>query len=292
MLGIRDEEPLLSWRKALAKNCIRLCARSALFTLGFWRIRISGREHLAEAKRLHAVVVINHVTYIDGFLMEYLAFSSGVAKASVATIPVVGTVCRALRFIFVERRTSLGTLDAASRTGSVGSQSMGNIQRIVHRAKQPEFPLVWMAPEGTTSSGKQLLRFKPGAFVSGNPVLPVLLKFPYTNFNVAYTNYPTLLHLLRFLTQVACYASMTVLPVYMPTDLEKERPAVYAENVRQKMAKVLGVPTVDEGLEELAVLDKYKVHVAWDGRTVKGSTENLSILLEQVKHIRREKENN
>jgi hypothetical protein len=61
---------------------------------------------------------------------------------------------------------------------------------------------------------------------------------------------------------------MTVLPVYMPTDLEKENPAVYAENVRQKMAKVLGVPTADEGLEELAVLDKYKVHVAWDGRTV------------------------
>ena len=57
-------------------------------------------------------------------------------------------------------------------------------------------------PQGTTSSGKQLLRFKPGAFAVGAPVLPLVFSFPYRRFNIAYTSGVMWLHALRFLTQV------------------------------------------------------------------------------------------
>ena len=46
------------------------------------------------------------------------------------------------------------------------------------RAGRParRFPLLMVAPEGTTKNLNVLLRFSTGAFVPGRPVLPVLLK--------------------------------------------------------------------------------------------------------------------
>eukprot|EP00240_Pyramimonas_obovata_P004090 CAMPEP_0118937438 /NCGR_PEP_ID=MMETSP1169-20130426/22749_1 /TAXON_ID=36882 /ORGANISM="Pyramimonas obovata, Strain CCMP722" /LENGTH=363 /DNA_ID=CAMNT_0006881065 /DNA_START=80 /DNA_END=1167 /DNA_ORIENTATION=+ len=286
MLGLGDEEPLGSWRRALAQNCIRASARGALFVLGFWHIPVSGKENLKEAERLRAVVVINHVSYLDGFLIEYLIFSSGVAKASVAKIPIIGTLTRVLRMIFVERRSTLGgpAFDSATKIGKgVKSQSTGNIQRINDRLRDPRFPLVWLAPEGTTSSGSQLLRFKPGAFVGGNPVLPVVLTFPYQRFNIAFTETIMWMHALRLLTQVLNYAEIACLPVHVPDKAEAADPAEFAENVRRRMAEHMRVPLVDQGLEEFAVLLKNRVHVAWDGRTVKGSVDKVPEQLAQVK---------
>ena len=37
------------------------------------------------------------------------------------------------------------------------------------------YPLLMIAPEGTTKCGNVLLRFSTGAFVPGRPVLPVRL---------------------------------------------------------------------------------------------------------------------
>eukprot|EP00959_Pyramimonas_sp_CCMP1952_P065942 1376781-Pyramimonas_sp.AAC.1 len=82
MLGLRDDEPLESWRRgvppfytsypstrsALAQSCIHTAARAALLVLGFWHIRVSGKENVKEAEKLRAVVVINHISYLDGFL--------------------------------------------------------------------------------------------------------------------------------------------------------------------------------------------------------------------------------
>lgn len=41
------------------------------------------------------------------------------------------------------------------------------------RLAEDGWPLTAIAPEGMTSNGKQLLKFKSGAFVFGVPVLPV-----------------------------------------------------------------------------------------------------------------------
>ena len=39
------------------------------------------------------------------------------------------------------------------------------------------YPLFTMAPEGTTKHSGYLLQFSTGAFVGGQPVIPVLLKY-------------------------------------------------------------------------------------------------------------------
>ena len=44
-----------------------------------------------------------------------------------------------------------------------------------------------MAPEGTCGDGRCLLQFKTGAFVPGQPILPVLLNYNKRHHNPAWT---------------------------------------------------------------------------------------------------------
>ena len=44
-----------------------------------------------------------------------------------------------------------------------------------------------MAPEGTCGDGRCLLQFKTGAFVPGQPILPVLLSYNKRHHNPAWT---------------------------------------------------------------------------------------------------------
>ena len=44
-----------------------------------------------------------------------------------------------------------------------------------------------MAPEGTCGDGRCLLQFKTGAFVPGQPILPVLLTYNKRHHNPAWT---------------------------------------------------------------------------------------------------------
>ena len=44
-----------------------------------------------------------------------------------------------------------------------------------------------LAPEGTCGSGYTLMQFRTGAFVAGEPVLPVTLKYDASNLNPAWT---------------------------------------------------------------------------------------------------------
>jgi hypothetical protein len=45
------------------------------------------------------------------------------------------------------------------------------------RAFECRYPLLMIAPEGTTKGSNVLLRFSTGAFVPGQPVLPILLRW-------------------------------------------------------------------------------------------------------------------
>ena len=58
---------------------------------------------------------------------------------------------------------------------------------LADRAADGRFPMVCLAPEGTTSSGLQLIQFKTGAFLSGHRVLPLVLKYKWTRVSPAWT---------------------------------------------------------------------------------------------------------
>lgn len=53
-------------------------------------------------------------------------------------------------------------------------------------------------PEGGTSNGTGIIKFKRGAFESENPVKPVILQFDWNYMSPAYTISPLLLLILHF----------------------------------------------------------------------------------------------
>ena len=111
-----------------------------------------------------AVIVANHASYLDIIAIATLAPCAPIAKAEVASWPVIGGATRGLGAIFVERasmwsrakalRTALATL----RTGTS----------------------VLTFPEGTTTDGTRLLPFARGMFgiarIANVPVVPIAIR--------------------------------------------------------------------------------------------------------------------
>jgi 1-acyl-sn-glycerol-3-phosphate acyltransferase len=77
-----------------------------------------------------AIIVFNHVSYVDPIAMVAVFAPSGIAKASVASIPCFGVFAIALQFLFVRRR---GTSDVANKHSVVGHAT----EKIAERAADP-----------------------------------------------------------------------------------------------------------------------------------------------------------
>lgn len=225
-----------------------------LVCLGMW-FSFRGTLHIIEAKRQKAVVVWNHHSWIDVLVLVY-AFSPCVfvAKDFIRDVPLLGCVSRAFEPIWVSNK---------------GGQGLAKI--IQERVLDDDFPLVLIAPEGVTSKGSHLLKFRRGAFVSGQPVLPVLFSFQFQNVNPAWTLTSKAFHLLRLLTQFYNSVEITIRPVYEPSCEERDSAQLYSDRVRQSMASLLDVPMGDAGYAECKALMDAGIYVPFHGYGVCGN---------------------
>ncbi|KAK9828960.1 hypothetical protein WJX72_003052 [[Myrmecia] bisecta] len=254
-------QPLAPWRNNLLRPFVKFWA-GVLVRIGFnfYAPRVKGYKNVKKAEACRAIIVFNHVSYTDGIILGSILAPSGLAKASVADIPFFGVFTKALQFLFVARK---GTLDAGSAVAA-----RNNTSRIAERAADPRYPLFIVAPEGTTKHGNCLLRFSTGAFVSGAPVLPVLLKYRNKRFNMGWGIVYTMFHLLRLACQFQNYLEVEILEPYMPSAEEKANPRLYAENVRKLMAEKLGATLSPCGIAEQQALKRAGVYVDWTGRRI------------------------
>lgn len=136
---------------------------SALFLLGFLRIRVRGQR----ATRLQAPVLVAapHSTFFDPIVLLPCDLPKVVSRAENLSVPVIGALLRFNQAILVSRH------DPASRRRVV--------EEVRRRATSGgKWPQVLFFPEGTCSNKKALLKFKPGAFIAGVPVQPVLIRYP------------------------------------------------------------------------------------------------------------------
>lgn len=112
-----------------------------------------------------AVVVANHVGYLDPIVLCGLRPMAPIAKGEVAAWPVIGAAATAMSVHFVDRE------DPADRA------------RVLRRAVATlrAGATVLNFPEGTTTDGTRLLPFHRGGFgaarLAGVPVVPVALAF-------------------------------------------------------------------------------------------------------------------
>ncbi|KAK9821452.1 hypothetical protein WJX81_001153 [Elliptochloris bilobata] len=263
--GIPLNVPLAPWRVAVLSTMLRSWADVLMrIGFGFWGWRVTGWENIKAAEACRALIVFNHVSYVDGVALVRIFPPSGLANTSVAKLPFVGAILRALCFLFVRRR---GSNDAALRgTACAGA---GNTTELMHaRAADPRYPLFIVAPEATTKPAHCLLAFSTGPFVGGAPVLPVLLKYRSRYFNPGWGRVSTAWHFFRIQTQFCNHLEVTILPTYRPSATERADAQLYAGNVRAMMAAALGAPLSDQGIAQQQALKRAGVQVDWTGRRI------------------------
>lgn len=255
--------PLSKWRRVFMNGWIRAWT-TLLVRLGldFFTMKVTGKEHIAEAQTVRPIIVFNHVSYLDGIILASIFAPTGIAKASVATMPFFGVCTRALQFLFILRR---GTTDEQNKHILSGKPA----EMIAKRAVDPRYPLFIVAPEGTTKHTHCLLTFAKGAFAPGLPVMPVLLKYSSVNFNPGWGIVYTAWHFFRMCNQYVNHLEVEVLPIYRPSAEERQSPELYAANVRKIMGEALRAELSTHGIPQQQALKRNGIYVDWTGRYIR-----------------------
>lgn len=131
-----------AWRQGLK----RTWSRQLLALLGI-RVALAD-DSLAGSE--HGLLVGNHVSFIDIFVINALLPSAFVAKSEVARWPLIGWLSRRTDTVFIQR----GSRKAAHQTHWQMVEALGAGRRLA------------IFPEGTTTAGDRLLPFHAALFQS------------------------------------------------------------------------------------------------------------------------------
>lgn len=119
-----------------------------------------------ELFRSTPIIVANHVSYLDAMILPHICkMPRLMSKSEVKNWPFFGCVGEDLDSIWVDRsspETRMKALEAVA--DHVASWRDGDRPLLIF-------------PEGTTSNGRGLCEFRKGAFTSGAPVRPVVIKY-------------------------------------------------------------------------------------------------------------------
>ncbi|KAL3340570.1 hypothetical protein AABB24_028957 [Solanum stoloniferum] len=246
------------WRRTVMMQSGMFLSRVMLFVFGFYWIHETyqpinlngnsnnedGSKQQAEELERPGAIVSNHISYLDILYHMSCSFPSFVAKRSVAKLPLVGLISKCLGCVYVQRESK--SPDFKGVSGVVN-------ERIREAHQNKSAPIMLLFPEGTTTNGDFLLPFKSGAFLSGAPVQPVILRYPYQRLSPAWDSISGARHVILLLCQFVNHVEATWLPVYYPSQQEKDDPRLYAENVRRLMAHEGNLLLSDIGLAEKRV---------------------------------------
>ncbi|XP_054286951.1 lysophosphatidylcholine acyltransferase 1-like isoform X1 [Macrosteles quadrilineatus] len=237
-----QERPISPWRRVLRSMCASTM-RFMLFWWGFHWLRVKGSK--ASRFRAPLLVLAPHSSFFDILPIIYMKDVTIISKAENLKLPFIGKLINFTQPVYVWRD------DPHSRQKT--------IQQIIDRATSPlDWSQMLIFPEGTCTNRSCLITFKPGAFYPGVPVQPVILRYPNKLDTVTWTwQGPGALKLM-WLTLVQPHSNCEIefLPVYKPSEAERRDPKLYAENVRQLMARALGVPTVEYTYDDCQLVAK------------------------------------
>lgn len=257
VVGLPDEtlqEPFSGWRNTVSHGSVYLLSRLMFFLLGFMRIRVRGQR----ASRLEAPILVAapHSTFFDPIILLPCDLPKVVSRTENLHVPVIGALLRFNQAILVSRH------EPASRKKVV--------EEVKKRAtSQGKWPQVLFFPEGTCSNKKALLKFKPGAFISGVPIQPVLIRYPNSLDSTTWAwRGPGVLKVIWLTASQPCTTvEVEFLPVYQPSAEEEVNPTLYANNVQKVMARALGIPATDcEFVGNLPVTVVGRLRVALEPR--------------------------
>lgn len=209
---------------------IRRWSRALLHILAI-RLHVVQRQGRARPRR--AMLVANHVSWIDVFAIDAVMPARFVAKSEVARWPLAGWLATRAGTLYVQRARRHDT---------------ARINRDMNAALE-RGERVAVFPEGTTSDGTRLLKFHSSllepAVRSGVPLLPVALSYRRPDGTVctelAYDGHWTLWDTVRRMVcvpRIECH--LTVLPPLSPHGHRRE----LAGRAHEAIADVLDLPAV------------------------------------------------
>jgi len=237
LINIDLSAPVSGWRKHLQMiSCFfgRVCCRCCGFSVSMTGTRVP--KSVAPV-----LVVAPHSSFFDALAIFWTGLPFIVNREENKDLLLIGKCVQFGQAIFVSRERK---------------ESREECKEEIRRRVNSEEP--WrqflIFPEGTTSNRQALMTFKPGGFLPGKPVQPVLIRYHLKHDTVSWTwdqPHGFIACFLYTICQLKNKVELEFLPPYHPSELEKEDPCLFASNVRKEMAAALGVPLCDMTFEDI-----------------------------------------
>ncbi|XP_053457967.1 lysophosphatidylcholine acyltransferase 2 [Nycticebus coucang] len=232
--------PITGWRRQITQTALKFLGHAMFFSMGFI-VAVKGK--IASPLEAPVFVVAPHSTFFDGIACVVAGLPSLVSRSENAQAPLVGRLLRAVQPILVSR------VDPDSRKNTIN-------EIIKRTTSEGKWPQLLVFPEGTCTNRSCLITFKPGAFIPGVPVQPILLRYPNKLDTVTWTWQGYTFIQLCVLTFCQPFTKVEVefMPVQVPSDEEKDDPVLFANRVRNLMAEALGIPVTDHTYEDCRLM--------------------------------------
>eukprot|EP01017_Pseudomicrothorax_dubius_P034851 TRINITY_DN4820_c0_g2_i1.p1 TRINITY_DN4820_c0_g2~~TRINITY_DN4820_c0_g2_i1.p1 ORF type:complete len:361 (-),score=65.45 TRINITY_DN4820_c0_g2_i1:161-1243(-) len=255
----QDIRKLSQTRLLILRHFNQICPRLVLFGAGFWwipRIPVNIWDVDPTYPRTYAtrkdrapLVVSNHVSWADILcILTTDECPSFISKKSIAKIPVVETVAKAMQCLFVDRDNS----DERNALLDELNQRISDI-----RTNPLAKPLI-LFPEGTTTNGQALISFKKGAFAPLVPVSIYCLKYESMispSLDSIGDLYAVILPLLQFSNKLTLFQLGTYYPDHLKLKGEDDWER-YAQAIKNIMLKTLQIQDSSLGYREKSVYYK------------------------------------
>uniref|UniRef100_A0A0X3NYX8 Phospholipid/glycerol acyltransferase domain-containing protein n=1 Tax=Schistocephalus solidus TaxID=70667 RepID=A0A0X3NYX8_SCHSO len=229
-------KPMSGFKKTILLPVFNFFGRLVFFCVGFQWITTKGTR--ASPEEAPIIVLAPHSSFFDSLLVVLLGLPSVVGKTETANSPI-GCLIKMTQPILVNRD------DPSSRQKT--------LQEINRRSQSNgEWPQILIFPEGTCTNRSCLINYKQGAFSSGCPVQPAVIRWGNAVDTITWTwEGPGVVKIfLATLLQPHNPVEIEFLPVYVPSEEEQADPQMYAQNVRAIMAKALNLPTTDLSFDD------------------------------------------
>lgn len=226
----------------------KVACRCCLWWLGFWRVswvqvgvqdgRGGSNGSINGSGAVPVVgIVSNHLSWCDILLHMSHSFPCFVARAQTSSQPIIGIISQLMGCLYVDRESSSKVDDGQPRVSDRVRQRMQQMAA----GELPHARPLLLFPEGTTTNGRYLLPFKTGAFLAGEPLQPVVIRYGEGGFSPCWEMISAARHIFLLLANPVHTVTCFELPVYHPSEAERKDPKLYAHNVRKLMMDFSGL---------------------------------------------------
>ena len=204
-----------------------------------------GPDYKFSPNEKYSLIICNHLGFYDVVANMIINSSGFIAKSVVENYCFVGPIAKGINCLFVKR-------DNQENRDKV-FQILEERQKNFYEGKLLS-PLC-LFPEGTTTSGRHILKFKKGAFYALLPIKPELILIDQNDdmsFGVGVSS--VVYNYLRSLCYLTHKIFFVDLPVIKPTNfmwenyshLGKEKWEIFAEVTRKIMCEISGLKPSDK----------------------------------------------